>query len=427
MIVGATRLRRGAAVLLSCVAVAGGCSPRQKSPERIVLIVVDTLRRDHLSIYGGTTATPNMDRLARSGTVFRNALASFHQTTMSMGAMFTGRTPSIESNNPTAPAKWIEPNWCGMARFGGKGSSGCIPESLPTLGQVLRDRGYWTAGIVSNRLLFAPSGFERGFDEWVEVAAAVDPAQRFNLQRIAAGRGAEHVNVAVREVLARRPSDRFFLYVHYMDSHDWGQRKMSYAESVAHVDRFVGELIDDLEDLGLLDGSVVILTADHGEALGEGHFLMTTPTHFGNPSFEAVLEIPLIVVGADLPDGNEVVRTQDLFSMISGIAGATISDGHGVLEPGELFLSERAFRTYRAGRWKSFIRRDDDAHFLVDLEADPGETRDVADEYPQIVQRHRRRMEELSAKLSLDDAAERELTAREADALRALGYLEPAE
>ena len=64
------------------------------APERIILIVADTLRRDHLSPYGSELETPAVARLARRGQVFTNAVSSFHQTTMSMAALFTGRTPS---------------------------------------------------------------------------------------------------------------------------------------------------------------------------------------------------------------------------------------------------------------------------------------------------------------------------------------------
>ena len=66
--------------------------------KHIFLIVVDTLRRDHVSLYGDALRTPNMERLAAEGQVFDAATASFHQTTMSMAALFTGRTPSLEKS-----------------------------------------------------------------------------------------------------------------------------------------------------------------------------------------------------------------------------------------------------------------------------------------------------------------------------------------
>ena len=96
------------------------CSPPEpapKQPERIILIVADTLRRDFLSPYGSRLATPNVARLAESGQVFTNAVSSFHMTTMSMAAMFTGRTPSLEVGEDLRVLPWTSESWCGMARF----------------------------------------------------------------------------------------------------------------------------------------------------------------------------------------------------------------------------------------------------------------------------------------------------------------------
>jgi arylsulfatase A-like enzyme len=149
---------------------AGGDDP----PERIVLVVVDTLRRDHLSCYGGAVETPHIDGLAQRGRVFADALASFHQTSMSMAALFTGRTPSLESGAAGATLPWSGRTWCGMARFASSLEPGgpCLPRSLPTLGEAMREAGYETLGVSSNEFLFRPAGFARGFDAWVEVGGA---------------------------------------------------------------------------------------------------------------------------------------------------------------------------------------------------------------------------------------------------------------
>ncbi len=85
-----------------CLATGVACTPRAEGPP-IVLVVVDTLRRDHVSVYGGKAFTPNIDRLAARGQVFTNAVSSFHQTTMSMGSLFTGRTPSLATGRAETP------------------------------------------------------------------------------------------------------------------------------------------------------------------------------------------------------------------------------------------------------------------------------------------------------------------------------------
>lgn len=407
-----------------------GCAAEEgvrEGPRHVVLVVVDTLRRDHLSIYGADTATPNIARLAARGVVVEDAIASFHQTTMSMGALFTGRTPSLESGDPERSLARIGPNWCGLARFGGEGGGdACVPAGLRALGEVMHEQGYWTGAVVANRLLFRPAGFDAGFERWIEVGSGDEEYVLANPSRSAVRRTGDHVNQAVRELLAARPDAPTFLYVHYMDVHDWNQRRLTYAESVEAVDRAIGELVDALDASGLTDDALMVVISDHGEGLGEPHLLPSMPTHFGNPSFEPVLRIPLVVVGAELPERAEPWRSEDVYHLLAEwVGGETQSERD--LEADELFLSEAWYRTYRVGRWKSFWRRMDGEYRLVDLAADPGEMRDVAAAHPEVAAAHRERMGELAAKLAAPGAEVRELTEWERATLSALGYLENTE
>ena len=153
---GSPRLTLVAVSVASLVLACGG-APRQPPAERIVLIVVDTLRQDVLSSYGGWARTPVLDALAERGQRFPNAVAAFHQTTMSMGGMFTGRTPSLESGRDGGTIAFHGRSWCGMARFSRGRRKRCIPDEIDTLGEVVRDAGYWTIGVTSNALLFEPS------------------------------------------------------------------------------------------------------------------------------------------------------------------------------------------------------------------------------------------------------------------------------
>jgi arylsulfatase A-like enzyme len=93
------------------------------------------------------------------------------------------------------------------------------------------------------------------------------------------------------------------------------------------VDGTVGELIDYLESEGLLEDAVVVLTADHGEALGEGHILPVTPRHLGNPSFEQVLQVPLIITRAKLEVESDLVRSEDLFQLMKRLIGLSLEGG----------------------------------------------------------------------------------------------------
>ena len=414
------RALHGAAAAALCTA----CAPSAAPPERIVLVVVDTLRADPLSPYGGSVPTPNIEALARRGQVFSHAVSSFHQTSMTMASLFTGRTPSLETGRPADALDWTGRNWCGMRRFGSDAGDGaCIPEGLPTLAAALRDAGYWTAGVATNAFLFRPSGYEVGFEGWAEVGDPPRP-EEFQVAPRPQAQDAEQANRAAAGLLARRPSDRFFLYVHYMDVHDYELTGPSYAASVARVDRAVGELLGLLREHSLLDGSVVIVTSDHGERLGESHLVEGTTHHLGNPSFEELLRVPLIVA-PPLPgvDSDAPLRSDDVHRLIRRIAGAPAGPA-GDLEDGELFLSEAAWQTYRRGRWKSFRARSGEPLLLVDLDADPGERRDVASLHPEVAAEHARRIDDLTARLGAGDVPPSRLTPDEERRLRGLGYLE---
>ena len=212
---GSDRRRRSPVVLLLGVVLAVGACQRSGP---------DTLRPDFLTPYGSEVLTPTIGRLAAEGQVFRNAVASYHQTTMSMAALFTGRTPSLESGSRERSLPWNGNSFCGMARFAKPPHDmACVPSALETLAEKLQAAGYWTIGVVSNRLLFAPYGFEQGFDQWVEVSGN-QPVETEAAKRTGAGtRPADFVNRAALKALTRRERDKFFLYLHYVDVHDWQQ------------------------------------------------------------------------------------------------------------------------------------------------------------------------------------------------------------
>jgi hypothetical protein len=375
---------------------------------------VDTLRRDHIAGGGAGVSTPNIDALVARGQLLDPVVASYHQTTMSMAALFTGRTPSLESEDLAAPLEWNGRNWCGLRRFARVGESDtCIPAAVPTLAESLAERGYWTAGVATNPLTFRPEGYDRGFEAWIEVRDDEETSQ---------GRSGAAANRAVETLLASRPSDRFFLYVHIMDAHDYLREERSYAESVAQADRAVGELVSILDRDGLLDDAFLLLTADHGERLGDPHVVRGTKSHHGNPSFEEVLRVPLVVVPQLFPEGIPgVLRGEDLNRLIRRIAGIQDLGLHD-LQPGELFVSETRYQTLRVGRWKSYRPRGE-ALVLVDLEADPAERHDVASEHPEVVAAIEQRLAELSTSLAAVGIERDGRTEEDERRLRSLGYL----
>ena len=397
-----------------------------------MLIVVDTLRSDHLSVYGSEVQTPNIDALAARGQVFENVFASFHQTSMSMAAMFTGRTPSIESGDPREPLPWNSSTWCGLARFAsGASDETCIPRAMPTLAERLREAGYRTIGIASNQFLYEPSGFGRGFDDWTEVdrrKPLTGPKSRQGVTDPARSRTWRVVNRAVFEALDREPRGRTFLYVHYIDVHDHlFYKQRSYAQSVVLMDRAIGYLLDGLEERGFLEDAVVVLTSDHGERLGEDHaFPGEFPNsrgHYGNPSFDELLHVPLIVAPPVFADTSRFLRTQDVFYLVQEIAGLT-PEHTSDTNPKELFVGELFFRTYRKGHWKTTLRRSDGKAFLYNLETDPEERHDLSQENRLVILAHRNRLNQLTQELRAQRAPQAELSEEDRERLRSLGYLD---
>jgi arylsulfatase A-like enzyme len=356
---------------------------------------------------------------------------------MAMAALFTGRTPSLDRGTLEPSLPWNGTTWCGLARFrdGADPAEACIPEALPTLAEMLRDAGYWTIGVASNEFLFEPSGFGRGFDDWNEVGTQQSEPGLFRTRaamRAHRTRTLEHVQAAAEQALARRPSDRLFLYVHYMDVHDYGfrvaeleGRREGYAQAVARVDAAIGRLLETLATLDLLEGAVVIVTSDHGERIDEGHALPGTDGHMGNPTFQEVIEVPLVVAPPLPADAGRPLSHQDLFRLILAIAGAD-APAAPELAPGEVLIGERRFRTYleAGGRFKSVIRRSDGALHLFDLERDPAERIDVAKSHPDVARRHLERVEELSRTLSATPTGVEGLSEGDRARLRALGYAE---
>ncbi len=426
----ARALRLAAGLALSALlGLQAGCGPGESRPppDRIILIVVDTLRRDHVSAYSDQfVSTPNIDRIAEKGQVFDNALSAFHATTMSMAALFAGHTPSIESGDRESALEWNTFALCGMSRFAAPGSSQCVPEEVDTLAEGLSGAGYYTMGVVSNRLLFRPYGYEQGFDDWIEVGDAslgVELTSFEAAQMAARTRTAFHVNTATARALARRKSDHFFLYVHYIDVHDWLLFDISYAESVVRFDAYLGQLLDLLEQRGLLAGATVILTSDHGEMLVEEKLHFRVTRHYGNPSFEPLLNVPLLIAPPTELDSDLLVRSQDVKGIVRRIAGLEGSPATD-LEPDELFVTEQFYQTYRRGGWKSMWERKSDQVLLFDLEADPGEEKDLSGERPELLAEHRRRIDELAGALTSTDGGAPELGAEEIERLRQLGYLD---
>ena len=275
-----------------------GCrkQPRGRRPN-IILIVVDTLRADHVGCYGyQRDTTPNIDRLAREGILFRNAISAAPWTLPSIATLVTSQYPCV---------------------LGIRNKVAAMSDRFPLLSEVLKQYNYATHGIVSHILVSQRLGFGRGFDEYDE-GSALGPTG-------VSSPAVTHKAVSFLQKSYGRP---FFLFAHYFDPHYhyilhpkynyypsykgglrngesilslWKKRNdMSandikyllalYDSEIAFTDEKIGMLLDELKCLGLYDNTMVILTSDHGEEFMERGWIGHSIT-----LYQELIQVPLII------------------------------------------------------------------------------------------------------------------------------------
>jgi arylsulfatase A-like enzyme/predicted Zn-dependent protease len=410
---------------------AAGCAEPPDSGERsLILITIDTIRADRIGAYGGTAVpTPNLDRLAREGTLFEDAFSTVPLTLPSHASILTGRYPASHG-----------------ARHNGVYR---LREAELTLAEVLREKGFRTAAFIGAYVLNRTFGTAQGFDRYDDIA---EESVRESDEPINdAQRTADEVNAAVFEWLERPPEDRFLLWVHYYDPHQpysppekpgrelVGKR---YNREISYVDACIGDLVERLERQGLLDRSVLVIVGDHGESLGEHR----ESTH-GIFLYESAMRVPMILRAPGLvPDGARIagpVSTVDLAPTILELLdlpplpdaqGRSLvdlmrgdEDASDAVVFAETVMPRLEFgwselRMARDGRFK-YIQAPREE--LYDLVEDPEELHNLAG----IEEERRRALADRLAtwvgETDVEEAAgaERALSEEELERLRSLGYL----
>ena len=321
--------------------------PAAENTPNVVLIIVDALRADHLSGYGySRSTTPNFDRLAAKGVVFENAIATSSWTLPTHTSILTG----------------VYPNQHGAQRFQDR-----VGANFRTLPQELESAGYRT-GAFSGSPFFTPrQGLGRGFLEFEDFS--LSPRQAFTqahdigaiLNQLGkTGWFNENIGHPSAIDISRsviqwvdKVHAPFFLALNYFEVHeptsvprDWRQRFVGsqapqlqppqlqrkideYDAAVAYDDDRIQKLINELERHRLMDNTLLIVTADHGEGLGEHGLLV-----HGTALYYPLVHVPLIFYWpGHLPPGVRITRPvsiKDIAATILGIVGAS----HGQL-PGQ--------------------------------------------------------------------------------------------
>lgn len=301
----------------------------------VLVIVVDTLRADHLSCYGYPRKTsPEIDKVAARGVLFENAIAPSSWSLPSHASLLTGRAVHEHGMGNVEPMPWL--GWGTRALNG-----------LPTLPEQLSSQGYRTGAFSANRIYFTSNvGLGRGFlhfedyfdsigDDFVRSQFGREFARLYMnrsakskfthafyrlglghwLDKDSEGSGdyggafgirkrADEVNREVLDWTQRDSKHPFFVFLNYLDVHyayggprgypkpswDQGTTIDEYDAGLKYVDDYIGRLLGVLDRRGLLKNSLVVITSDHGESLGD-HGL----SFHGAALYRELIHVPLII------------------------------------------------------------------------------------------------------------------------------------
>ncbi len=331
--------------------------PEVKERPPVILITVDTLRPDHMSVYGyARDTTPRLASWAAKGAVFEQAYTYWPKTRGSFVAIMTGRTAGESGYSPKHPE---------------------LHGFNPTLAETLGKEGYDTAAFVDNANVASSLGFSRGFKTYVEMWADASLKDEVARTEAITKRGIEYVR-------SKGTGDGFFLWLHYVNPHapytppapfdtaftdrpksdrtlkvvdgffggvskQWaipGKRLLSdyvnaYDGEIAYSDTQLDQVLRAFEAAGVLGRATVIVTSDHGESLGEHDYYFD----HGANLFDPVQRIPFLVLGR----GAKALRSSVLISTLD-IMPTLLDAARVSFPPG---LAGRSALPFAAGREES--------------------------------------------------------------------------
>ena len=413
-------------ILTALTALRAAAQPPKKPPASVILITIDTLRADHLGCYGyRQIKTPNIDALAEDGIRIERAFTAVPVTLPSHTAIMTGTYPMLS----------------GMHDFSGNKLS---PQQ-PTLASILKQAGYTTGAVIGSAVLDSRFGLNQGFDFYYDHFdfSRLDEKNLDEMERPG--------NVVADQTLdwlSKNWQSKFFLWMHLYDPHypytppapysrDYAGRP--YDGEIAFADEQVGRLIHFLKEKKLYENSIIVLSGDHGESLGEHG----EKTH-GFFIYNATMHVPLIIhlPGKAAGTLNAPVSLVDLMPTI--LASLGIDAPPQVQGTNLLPLLEKASETRDRDLYgETFLPRihfdwselrgteNTKYHFidaprpeLYDLAKDPGETHNLFSEKKAVAEEMRAKLAGLIRQYS----AEKELAQKTGldpalmERLKSLGY-----
>jgi arylsulfatase A-like enzyme/Tfp pilus assembly protein PilF len=282
-----------------------------RSNTNVLLITLDTLRWDHLGTYGNDAAeTPNIDALAARGVQFDQAIAQIPLTTPSHASILTGTYSQVHK----------------IRDIGGF----MLDKEVPTISTLTRKAGFETAAFVGASVLHRRYGLNAGFSVYNDDMAGDKDSDKLP-GVVAEVRGEVVTDRAIAWIKGRNKASAakpFFLWVHYYDPHfpyDPPEPFRSqfkddlYSGEIAYMDHQLERLFEFMSQGNILEQTLVVLLADHGESLGEhGEY-----TH-GVFLYDSTMHVPLIFAGPDIPAGKVIdqqVRSIDVMPTILDYLG----------------------------------------------------------------------------------------------------------
>ena len=398
-------------------------SPAESQVARpnVLLITIDTLRADRIGAYGYKAArTPALDRLAAAGVRFDDATAHAVLTLPAHAALLSGRYPGA---------------------FGIKlNGMGALPSDAITLAERLKTSGYRTGAIVASPVLARGYGLDQGFDDYDDRirGEAAETVAIADLQRTA-----DEITTTARQWLGAQQGP-WFLWVHYYDPHLPYAAPAKFAAmtpgrpydaEIAFADAEIGRLLAAVDR----SRTAVIVTADHGEALGDHG----EPDH-GFFLYDATLRVPLVIAAPGIAPRvvAEQVRHVDLPATIAELAGidprAAGGDGESLVpllrgatrKEVPVSLAESWYprlhfgwselRSVRVGEWKYVAAPTPE---LYDLRVDPGERRNIAAERSAVAGRLAADLSKMVGSFAPAPAVAAQPDPAAVERLQALGYL----
>ena len=451
-------------VLAACSACFSDSQPAGPRPN-IVFIVVDALRRDHLSSFGYARPTsPRLDALVADGVLFENMMSAASQTVPATAALLTGLYPSQTGMQYFGKLHSFD----GEHHWQEAGPQ--LDESHTLLAEWLGELGYRTGAAVSNPWLQPQFGFAQGFDDYL-----FDDCVNLRAPKQDVCDGNDLVERAIAWLEAPDTPDAddpFFLYLHFMDVHapyskpgittekfvnrrghdryvnglapnlkkvDLEYMTALYDEGIQHVDGVIGRFWDHLVELDVAEETLLVVTSDHGDEFHEHRGLGHGTTLYEElvESF-LLLRYPQKLPAARIPT---TIAMVDLMPTIAALLEVPVpADGPGRSVLGlaanpdaTRTVSSRAFfselgelKAIRQADWKLILDVDSGEVQLFNLATDPGEQENLASSEPELAQRLRDDLLRFLAGVATEsnDSEHVPLDEETLERLRALGYVQ---